>query len=181
MYRLVIATMQTIRAARSAANRILFLCMGACFPLPPRRAPRVLNAGEVSGAYSRLPRAGVLASLLLAQQMLGFEDDLSSLLPAAQLFEYEASCAADVCCPVPPHRAGEGGVDGVLAQGQRFPHPTGARCSPSPTPQAEPPACFVGRIGDSAVGLERREWHRALGWWMGARTLRAEASRLAGR
>src|SRR5262249_15216613 len=42
-------------------------------------------------------------------------------------------------------------------------HPTGARCSPPPPPQAEPPACFVGRIGDSAVGLERREWHRALG------------------
>src|SRR5215468_10056757 len=78
MYRLVIATMQTMRAARSAANRILFLCMGACFPLPPRRAPRVPNACELSGAYSRLPRAGVLASLLPAQQMLGFEDDLSS-------------------------------------------------------------------------------------------------------
>ena len=118
MYRLVIATMQTIRAASSAANRILFLCMGACLPLPPRRAPRVLNACELSGAYSRLPRAGVLASLLLAQQMLGFEDDLSSLLPAAQSFEYEASGAADVCCPVPPHRAGEGGVDCVLAQSQ---------------------------------------------------------------
>src|SRR5215510_8464763 len=58
MYRLVIATMQTIRAASSAANRILFLCMGACLPLPPRRAPRVLNACELSGSYSRLPRAG---------------------------------------------------------------------------------------------------------------------------
>src|SRR5262249_49662389 len=91
MYRLLIARMQTMRAARSAAKRILFLCMGACFPLPPRRAPRVRN----------------------------FEDDLSSLLPAAQSFEYEASCAADVCCPVPPHRAGEGGVDGVLAQARR--------------------------------------------------------------
>src|SRR5215813_4077344 len=41
MYRLVIATMQAMRAARSAANRILFLCMGAGFPLSPRRAPRL--------------------------------------------------------------------------------------------------------------------------------------------
>src|SRR5262249_28139970 len=55
MYRLLIATTQTIRAARRAANRILFLCMGACFPLPPRRAPRVLNAGESLGRVQQAP------------------------------------------------------------------------------------------------------------------------------
>src|SRR5262249_58571707 len=65
--------------------------VGVSFRLPPRRPPSVRT----------------------------FEYVLSSVLPAAQSFEYEASCAADACCPVPPHRAGEGGVDGVLAQARR--------------------------------------------------------------